>query len=692
MSEQSELNLKQINKENKLRSLVSELITPLIMKVAEQELNTKEIQKNIRDMRIDLSIVEGDLRKLSEKVYPKEEVFTRIESLSTKHGKKIEETAFDLSRANLCIEKQMNLIADLTSKLNSFSSSQDFALTTIDGIHKQILEFKQKISLDNARSVMMCKEFIDAQDTFNSSTTQKINKISMRISEFNSKAFPELIKSVQDKNVEVVKIKEKLEELFGDRVVCSDLLKMKNKFEGDIIKITEKFKSDLEQINSFLDTMLRVEISCGISDTLFKVLDTRQIKRLIPVVENLIGNDTRLTFEANSPLSAGVRPVQTENLYTKTISQTKNLENSLENYKKRISLLESEQQKFIRKHSIKTPKIVRKQPPPPRVLVMEPQKDLLVSKAVNHPPPLLKFEDTLTKHEEFVPVHSIESQSRELEESYIKSSSESNDFEEQINQFREELKTIIQVRLDLEQFQSEIVEKLEGLRENIENVKKEFRTNFFIYSQEIELELKVRTKEIQENSAKIENLFKNFNNLDSGYKELDSKSNFFRNIIEKLIDGQKIVIELLSQDEEDKQSVHLAGLAEKKDTKSPTKSKQMINFKPDCLSCSGQSSLLYSAFKLACLNYYPSEVKYENKQYTRKELIKKVWLMLQNIFKPDAISEESIVSSIGEFVIRTKSAGKVKMSRQVFDASLTKSSIYESPKKLDLKIKKFNFH
>ena len=728
MDEASESNLKLIDNENKIRILVSELVTPLIMKVAEHEVQIKDIKKTIREEKLDISILENDLKKLSSKVFPKDEVFSRIDSLSHSQGKKIDEISMSLTVTKLNLDKQMNTLTDLTSKINSFSESQDFALKTIVSTRDQFIDFKKSISSDTSRAVLMCKDFIDSQETTNTSLKHKNNKLSLRISEFNSKAFPELTNLIKEKNLEIIKIKESLEELNSDRVLNSDLIKLKNKFEGELSKFSEKSISELEQIKSFLDTMLRIEISCGISETLLKVLDTRQIKKLIPVVESFIGNDLKLTNEATSPLKNDFQPVQTENLYSKTLSQTKNLESSLVECKRRISTQEIEQKKFFERQNTRTSKAEPKLSPIKKLaldqqdnspikkslkdqqvntrikkptlelqdssrtqhLVLDPQGNFLVSSSVPHSKHTIKTEDYFTKTEESLILPSQESLSKEYEESFTKLSDRSNDFQTQIEMFREELKTLIQVREDLEQARNEFFKKVEDTNKQIEAARKEFRTSFTIFSEETSHNLKIRAKEILENSSRIERIFKTVDNLESDQKELEYKNSLLKLVLDRLIEGQKMMNELINQDEQDRETLHLAGLTEKKETKSPTKSKQSVFIKPECLSCSGQSSFLYSAFKMACLNYYPSEVKFGNKMYTRHELIIKLQTMIQNIHHTELISENSFMPNVTELVVRTKSAGKVKVRRQLFDASITKSSIQDSPKKLDLKIKKFN--
>ena len=39
------------------------------------------------------------------------------------------------------------------------------------------------------------------------------------------------------------------------------------------------------------------------------------------------------------------------------------------------------------------------------------------------------------------------------------------------------------------------------------------------------------------------------------------------------------------------------------------------------MSCSGQNPVIMTAFKMACLNYSPSVIKYRHRTFTRKQLI-----------------------------------------------------------------------
>merc|ERR1719215_2332436 len=48
-----------------------------------------------------------------------------------------------------------------------------------------------------------------------------------------------------------------------------------------------------------------------------------------------------------------------------------------------------------------------------------------------------------------------------------------------------------------------------------------------------------------------------------------------------------------------------------------------------CLSCSGQARTVLSAFKVACLQYSPSTVNYDDRDHTRHELLERMNRMLE---------------------------------------------------------------
>ncbi|OMJ68755.1 hypothetical protein SteCoe_33696 [Stentor coeruleus] len=94
--------------------------------------------------------------------------------------------------------------------------------------------------------------------------------------------------------------------------------------------------------------------------------------------------------------------------------------------------------------------------------------------------------------------------------------------------------------------------------------------------------------------------------------------------IDNLIDYCKISIALQNQDEIDRESIFLMGYKQKKQQNA------VVSIDKRCLSCTGQSSSIISAFKLACLAYEPSSVMYHDKKFTRNEMLRLQKNILEN--------------------------------------------------------------
>ncbi|OMJ75757.1 hypothetical protein SteCoe_25021 [Stentor coeruleus] len=98
-------------------------------------------------------------------------------------------------------------------------------------------------------------------------------------------------------------------------------------------------------------------------------------------------------------------------------------------------------------------------------------------------------------------------------------------------------------------------------------------------------------------------------------EKIDQQISSINELLMSLAEIGKILYVLISQEEEDRQSLQLIGYSEAK------VQKPYISLKADCMSCSGQNPTILNAFKMACLNYMPSSVKYRHRAYTRKQLI-----------------------------------------------------------------------
>ena len=114
--------------------------------------------------------------------------------------------------------------------------------------------------------------------------------------------------------------------------------------------------------------------------------------------------------------------------------------------------------------------------------------------------------------------------------------------------------------------------------------------------------------------------------LQTGLEDLGKQNEAYLGAAERLaellahiVEFCRIELALAAQDEEDRESIALMGYREGQ--QSPANDRPVISLDKSCLSCTGQSSIVISAFKMACLAYAPTPLTYRSATFQRKELL-----------------------------------------------------------------------
>jgi 23S rRNA U2552 (ribose-2'-O)-methylase RlmE/FtsJ len=121
--------------------------------------------------------------------------------------------------------------------------------------------------------------------------------------------------------------------------------------------------------------------------------------------------------------------------------------------------------------------------------------------------------------------------------------------------------------------------------------------------------------EIHKASTEIENLI-----------DEQSKSRAYSKTIGQMttsvVEFCRITQALFAQDEEDRQSIALMGYKEGRDSsRAKTRTGAVVTLDKQCISCTNQTPVVLSAFKMACLAYAPTPISYMKQSLTRRELI-----------------------------------------------------------------------
>ncbi|CDW71559.1 UNKNOWN [Stylonychia lemnae] len=208
-------------------------------------------------------------------------------------------------------------------------------------------------------------------------------------------------------------------------------------------------------------------------------------------------------------------------------------------------------------------------------------------------------------------------------------------------------------------------------------------------------------------------LIQNFQNF---IDMMASKDEFIAESFEGIIEAIKIQCILSLADEEDRNSISLLGVKEEIKQGKPqhnqtqilinspnsstnkvecTQTHQPIAIDRTCLSCSSQQYRVISAFKMACLSYFPSPVIYQKNEFTRKNLIKTEIELLkktkQKIVKreqeKDSIKKlrttyKKDVNMIEKIKVRNQNHMNISSSKQL----LSESSFGENIKPVNQKL------
>eukprot|EP00347_Sterkiella_histriomuscorum_P006061 403354214 len=195
------------------------------------------------------------------------------------------------------------------------------------------------------------------------------------------------------------------------------------------------------------------------------------------------------------------------------------------------------------------------------------------------------------------------------------------------------------------------------------------KTNQITESQYLQKEVETIThivdaqeKKIQRRQIEIDNIIQGFrfqiDNFQSFIDKMQNKDDTVAQTLKALIEIGEIDSMLQNSDESDKNSISLLGVKEEQLTNPKPQSfynpqvqstlkqnqNQTIQLDKTCLTCSSQSYKLISAFKMACLSYFPSNVIFQDKEFSRLELInvKKQLLKTLNLKLDKSLNDKQL--------------------------------------------------
>ena len=476
--------LESVDIVNQVRIMVSELMGPFMMNLAEHDGIIKKLVKKSRNNKQKIELLDNLVKRNQVKTVNVEDFNKKIEVMDREFSQNLEQTRFDIGNVKMAVDSYSVIAADLQISMKFINEKYRSIVEMVDANYKYIIEFRDTIALESSRSIIASKSFIDSQTDYNYSLSEKINKLSFSFSELNSKCIPRINSELDRRNLEISEIQSSILQLNNARVFTDDLTKLKNKFEGDLVKHTDKIMKDSEDLRFFLHQMLGLEISCGVSSTLLKVLDSKQLKKLIPLVESQL-DENIVNKLSKQPISA----VSTDVLYTKVNSQKKDLKTNLANYKEQITKEEEEEEKKMQEKVLKMKE---------RKLRIESMQE--GGRSIQHK--LRKahnLNETMLSNEQLL----IENEDLNLNSAR---SAELLNLQFKIDRLEKDQKIFESLKDEVTQIKADTNKAINGMQSLVYQYKNEFRTTQTILSEELHHLLKLRTKESGELQKKLDAL------------------------------------------------------------------------------------------------------------------------------------------------------------------------------------------
>jgi hypothetical protein len=694
--------------ETKIRELISSLIGPVIQKSTEHEELLNKLGSSAVNNTETLTKLENTFNRTIVRMLPTDEFNKKILEITsdTKSSEtlsiiKVESLGTRLDRIN-------HQFSDVLSRLRLLEETQKNFKINFDEQINSIKEFKQNITEKVSEMEVSVSNSSEKNTNSLENISELIQRNSSMISEISQKVLPQVYVELEKHKVQFNEVKSNIKELKDVRVLPGDLQKLRNKLDHDIKKSHKESFKEIHSLKEYLDKMLRLEISLGVSDTLFQILDTRQIKKLIPVVENQIIDQSPIEkVQEIQETDEVVESVTTQLLRTKTLNQNKAIEQKIIQAKEKI--MQEEKHGFkARMSTFKRPeteekptnKIKKLEQPeenlpivPKPLQIIEEAKQVFPTKSrtLEKPddqikPPQIpdpeENKDMKTQNPELNPRESPIS-TLKTEKSQSSISFDPMLFEEQVHELSVEINLLHVSQRDSKQQMKAFTN---AITEKISEYQKEFLTQVSMLHEEIKQISKQRMKDLTDMNSNIEFKVKEIYEKITDIDSFDMKISEIYKSLQACIESEKIVTALLAKDEEDRQGLQLTGYTESKPkSKNFLKPRLSVSLKPECLSCTGQNPLVFSAFKMACLNYFPSEIKYRQKLYSRKLLIEKLGEVLNN---PAGTSANSpLLEKPKAIVINDDSSSGVKSINTISHIRVRNTSRHI----LDVSSSKFNF-
>lgn len=710
------------NFENKLRTMVQELVAPTIRRTIEVHEVMEKLQRSDNEHSEKLTSIEYNLTRINNKLPLIDDLYKSTQELNANQRNneaminlKTESVMGHLELTNQEVKNLSEMSKMNEDSINAFKVDFVQHVESINGLKDALLYENSVLSKKLEKTRMEAKEIWDL-------LTERIQKLSQKVEEFNKVAIPKVLAEIEMTKRKIEQETEVINSRVDSMVSLEEFEKFGRSLKFEIDKAMQNFKilsENSEKVEEYLDHYLPIE-NWGMISEAMASLDGKVLKSFYDYDKqkfDTLKMDIEFDYLDIDGLSKRALDAYDEGIRRR--------ESLIEKIKADLKKEKKQNKKIVKTLKVNT-KDVKKKPEPDRLKSSEQSKKTVSDQKVNTlnesqieevnkpitllnnfeprtkkysiaklqedktPEDIMKDEENLifeSAHEEAVrsptivesnerepirdilsmpsplpveidrksrsrksildldnvtnnlyfPVSSNKSSRKSSEISLSKASSRSNsdddspvDSSHKFSQatspsidpakLEKDLESIRQSIESLESKSKAISEATEKTSESVNTTLSQFSqdltSNFSLIHNEIKQLIQKNKQSRVDVSKTLADFSKDLREREKIIERVDQQFSNVSELLANIVEFCRVLHSILAQEEEDRENLNLIGISETKPAQ-----KGYLSLKTECISCSGNNTVVMSAFKMACINYNPSPIKYCLKNFTRKQLI-----------------------------------------------------------------------
>jgi hypothetical protein len=598
--------------ETRMRQLICEMIEP-----------STERQKDDRILIDDLTRTNNRLKKRIKKIETMLGMSNNSSTLRQEFKTQIAEIESQRAANQVVVDQRFNELQQFISHnaTKIFESQIEIvALTKENKSSKEEIErFNQlvdkNLQITNGRMLEVSSETYTLVEKIRSEfeicnndtqeNSSKISEILKRLNETNTN-IEGLHKAMRDMKTKFLKLKQ-------DKLNRAELDQYSSQVELRLIAMsddTDAIRGEMKEIERYLDSYLPLETQAYISDNFYSCLDRPQHKKFVNYEISKYKNLQNSYAEIRTD-------VEVLKLMNRAIAEGRRAEHRKNDFLQEMKKLE----KFY-KSGDEEKLVVEDNAVPSKIEFTK--EGVFVSPARSIQPSRTK----ILKHESSDQSISTISQATKIASVTVNV----EELQDQFSQYKEEEKrNYIDFATEV---RNTVNEQLTRVRDDIRRIKEDMYRG----DEENKIYVQMLCEKEDRNelsdkkmSSEMKVLYDEIQRQGAITSRLKKENITFTELIACVVEFCLICHNLLSQDEDDRQGLQLTGFKDEVKNALPSiDRKKNLAVNGECLSCSGNTKAIPSGFKMACLPYNPTPLKYRNSIYTRPQLLELMGNMIQS--------------------------------------------------------------